>query len=383
VRILHIVFNQVGRGTYWRAFHFGRVLAARGHQVTLMAMSPRARFRMQTSETCGLRLVETPDWLPGSLRSGWDLWDTARRMRWLDNEHFDIVHAFEARPVVIYPALRAQRQGAKLVMDWADWFGRGGLVEERPGRLTRAVLRPVETYFEERFRMQADGTTVISTCLRNYAVRLGVLPESIRLLRNGCDEMVMPLERNRARRLTGLPPEALLIGYAGGAFWQDAEFMVEALNRLTAVEPKARLLLVGQFNRGIESRLDNPEAVIRTGPVAYAKMFDYLAACDLCWLPLRDTGANRARWPMKLNDYMTVGRPVLATAVGDMADVIVQHGFGVVASDDPTEFSTEALALLVDAERRGVMGEAARYAAMSLTWERLAYTLESTYQILA
>lgn len=30
MKILHMVFNQTGKGSYWRAFHFGRELAGRG-----------------------------------------------------------------------------------------------------------------------------------------------------------------------------------------------------------------------------------------------------------------------------------------------------------------------------------------------------------------
>jgi glycosyltransferase involved in cell wall biosynthesis len=383
LRILHVVFNQLGKGTYWRAFHFGRVLAERGHEVTLMAMSPQARFRTRVRETGGLRLVETPDWLPGSLRSGWDLWDTLRRIWWVRQESFDIVHAFEARPVVILPALQAQRRGAKLIMDWADWLGRGGLVEERPSRLTRAALRPVETYFEEHFRTRADGTTVISACLRERALSLGVRPDSILQIRNGSDETVRPLARDAARRATGLPLDEPLVGYAGGAFWRDAEFMAASFNRLRQLAPEARLLLVGRFNRDVEARVHHPAAVIRTGPVAYEQMYAYLAACDLCWLPLRNSGANRGRWPMKLSDYMAAGRPVVSTAVGDMAQMIPEHGFGVVTGEDSNEFASQTAALLSDRERREVMGRAAQQAALKFGWRRLTDELEAFYRRVA
>jgi glycosyltransferase involved in cell wall biosynthesis len=57
--------------------------------------------------------------------------------------------------------------------------------------------------------------------------------------------------------------------------------------------------------------------IFRTGPLAYDQINPYLSACDVCWLPLCDSGANRGRFPFKLGDYMAVGKPVVATAVGD------------------------------------------------------------------
>jgi len=175
-----LVFNAVGKGTYWRAFHLARHLVLRGHQVTLMAMSKRRRLSLSVRVDEGVTIVESPDLLWGPLRSGWDLWEASRRIQWLRGHRFDLVHAFEARPTVLLPALYMQdRQKTPLVMDWCDWFGRGGSVEERPNRLVRTLLRPVETFFEEHFRTRAAGTTVICTTLYQKAVELGVPPETM------------------------------------------------------------------------------------------------------------------------------------------------------------------------------------------------------------
>jgi glycosyltransferase involved in cell wall biosynthesis len=378
-RILLTVFNQTGKGTYWRAFHWGRVLAARGHAVTLMAMSSRARLRLTERDVDGVHLVETPDLLPGSLRSGWDAWETIVRIAWLSGRRFDIVHTFESRPTVIFPALCARK--SKLVMDWCDWFGRGGSVEERPNPLVRAVLRPVETFFEEHFRVRADGTTVINTFLRERAVALGVRAETILLIRNGSDVSFVPPGRDDVRRALGLELDTPLIGYVGGIYTRDAELMAAAFNLVWRADLSARLVLVGYFNRDIEALLDDPAAVIRTGPVASPQMYQWLATCDVCWLPLRDSGANRGRWPFKLNDYMTVGRPVVATGVGDLPGVIEQYQLGVVARDDAKDFAACTLALLADVPRRVMLGQAARRAAETVfRWEGQVDDLEAFYR---
>lgn len=381
LRIVLIVYNQIGKGTYWRAFHFGRVLATRGHTVTLMAMSPRSRWHWIEGMVDGVQLVETPDLLSGSLRSGWDAWDALRRIQWLHGRSFDVVHAFEARPVVLLPALVAQRHGAKLVMDWCDWFGQGGSVEERSNPIVKVLLRPVETFFEDRFRVRADGTTVINTFLRERAIKLGVRPESILLIRNGSDTSRVPLGKLEARQTLGLPIAAPLIGYVGGIFIRDARLMASAFNYVQRMIPSVRLVLVGYFNRRIEALMDDPSAVVRTGPMTSEQVYQYLAACDLGWLPLCDSGANRGRWPFKLNDYMTVGRPVVATCVGDLVNVIPQYQLGVVARDDAYDFAVRTLELLGDIDRRETMGRAARQAAEDVfNWERLVDGLETFYQ---
>jgi glycosyltransferase involved in cell wall biosynthesis len=316
------------------------------------------------------------------LRSGWDAWDTLRRVEWIRRHRFDIVHAVESRPVVLFPALYAQRRGAALIMDWCDWFGRGGSVEERSNRALRTVLRPIETYMEEHYRRCGDGTVTINAFLRDRALALGVRRDAVVVIRNGCDPNIRPVDQLLSRSATGLPVAGPLVGYVGMMYAYDARFMAQAINRVRKALPAARLVLVGYFNRDIAPWLDDPESVIRTGPLpALKQVHQYLSACDLCWLPLRDSGANRGRWPGKLNDYMSLGKPVVATAVGDVPEVIDRYGIGIATADDVEEFAEGTVKLLRDVERARVMGRAARSAAEgAFDWEHRTGELESFYQ---
>lgn len=384
MRILMILFGMQGKGTYWRTLSLARGLARRGHQIAVLATSRthRLRFDVRPDAQVGVTLVESPDMLWGPLRSGWDLWDAMSRIIWSHKRQFDLVHAFESRPVSIIPALYWQRyRHTKLVLDWCDWFGRGGSVEERANPLVRIALRPVETFFEERFRAQADGTTVINTILRQKAIDLGVPPQKILLLRNGSDvERLYPRPQMEARRAVGLPADELIIGYVGVAFRKDAELMARTFDLICAAEPRARLLLIGYFNQPIEGLVSSPEAIYRSGRLRYDELGLYLAACDLCWLPLRDSGANRGRWPLKLNDYMAVGRPVVASAVGDLTMFLQQYPIGLLARDDPRDLADKVLALFGDSRQREAMGREARYLAeTTFTWDHLSGELEYFY----
>ena len=378
--ILMIVFNQEGKGTYWRAFHWGRMLVRRGHEVTLLATSPRSNFFFTEKQQDGVRVVRTPDLFFGSLRSGWDPWNTLKRLFWLDGRVFDIVHAFEARPVVIYPALWARKRGAKLIMDWCDWFGRGGSVEERSNLLVKTLLRPVETHYEEAYRVRADGHTVINMFLRTKVINLGESPDKILLIRNGSDPQIKPRPKKDLRQALGFPEDNHLIGFVGGTYLQDARFMAEAFNEILPRLENSKLLLTGNFNRDIEKMIKRASAVIRTGNLPYARLFDYLAACDIGWLPLCDTGANRGRWPLKFNDYLTVGRPVVATDVGDLREVLRENQVGLTSENSPSAFAQKSLELLLNVPLREKMGQQARKAAESVfSWEHMTVDLEKFY----
>ena len=269
-------------------------------------------------------------------------------------------------------------------MDWCDWFGKGGSVEERPNLMVRSMLRPVETYYEDHFRTRAAGTTVINSVLRQRAIELGVPPRTIFDLPNGSDvDQLKPIAQTEARQALNWPPDVPVIGYIGAIFERDAALMVQAFDRVVAQEPCARLLLAGYCNIAIEQRVSRPEAVIRTGRLNVAEINRYLAACDVCWLPLSNSGANRGRFPLKINDFMAVGKPVVATAVGDVSGLVRRGDFGVVCRDDPDEIAQGVIDLLRDPERTATLGRHGReLAEREFQWPLIAQRLATFYQMI-
>jgi glycosyltransferase involved in cell wall biosynthesis len=383
VRIAMLVLNEVGRGTYWRAFHLARCLVERGHRVTLIAMARQRSARFAFTYVAGVSVVAAPDLLWGALRSGWDPYSTLLRTLLLRSTHYDLVHAFECRPSVLVPALATrQRRGTRLVMDWCDWFGAGGSVEERPNRVLRAVLRPVESFFEERFRHYADGTTVICSTLRAKALALGVAEDRLLDLRDGADVAgIRPGERALARAKLGMAAQGPIVVYLGQIFPRDAALMADAFRQLRSMRPDATLLLIGHVNQPIEALLGSSAGILRTGAVDYAAISTYLAASDLCWLPLCDSGANRGRWPLKLNDYMAAGRATVATAVGDVAEVMAHYPVGLLVAPDAVMIAEASCRLLTDGLLRERCEELGRAVAEQVfDWRLRAAELEQFYR---
>jgi glycosyltransferase involved in cell wall biosynthesis len=304
------------------------------------------------------------------------------RIVWLRGRRFDLVHAFESRPTVIYPALYVHRQGVPLVMDWADWFGKGGSVEERPNPLVRGVLRPVETFFEEHFRTRAQGTTVICSLLYQKARALGIPEQQILCLRNGADlENRKAGPAGQARQAVGLPQDAPVIGYVGSIFPGDARLMAAAFNQVLLSFPDTRLVIAGYCPYDIRPAVSRPENVVQTGYVETSLLNQYLSACDLFWLPLKDSNANRGRFPYKLTDYMALGRPVIATAVGDIPEIVQGAQIGLTSPDQPGPFAECTLRLLRSPEQRAEMGQRARaLAEAEYDWKKIAADLERFYQ---
>jgi glycosyltransferase involved in cell wall biosynthesis len=382
MRILFLNHNVAGKGTYQRCIHFARALVRRGHAVTLVTTSRTARLEACWRMDGGVRVLEAPDLLWGPGRTGWDPCNALRRVVALREESFDLVHAFDCRPAVILPALAVQRRtGAALFIDWADWWGRGGRIQERSGWLVRTAFGPVETWFEEAFRGRALGTTVASAALARRSESLGIEPEQILMLSNGCDStMITPIARREARANLGIRGTEPLLAYLGTATAGEMALACDTLRLLRAGGSGACLVFLGEPNVPVPPELLANGAVRLTGFIPFAQLRMWLGAADLCLIPMPDTLGNRGRWPGKINDYLSAGRPVLMTAVGDAAALVKRTGAGWTAPPQAEAMAAAAERALSDEPALRRAGGAARaLAERELSWDRLAGSLDAFY----
>lgn len=350
MKLLLVIHNQHGTGPYPKVLELARALEGAGATVTLLCTSRTHRLALERADEDGVRVVRAPDLLWGRLRQGVDPWNALRRAVWMGGEQFDVVHAIDCRPAVILPALWARRRhDASLVLSWWDLFGHGGAAWERSGALYAATLGRIEQFFEDHFRRYADGATVISTALEQRLTALGYPREWILLQRLGCDpERYPPIPVAVARAELGLPAEATILCYVGALAPADFELLLAALERVrgrgasdivpllvgapAADPPRARQL-------GIHAVPRQPLSTVHR----------YICASDLCLLPLRETPANRARWPSKSGDYFNAGRPVVATRVGDFDQLFPAHGLGFLAAEGTAHGFADAITRALEA----------------------------------
>jgi glycosyltransferase involved in cell wall biosynthesis len=384
MKILLLNHNVVERSTFYRAFYFGRELADRGHQATLVTISRRNVLRARVEVREGVRIIETPDLGVSRARTGWDPWDTAWRTARLLGEPFDLVHGFDCRPVVLGPSLALKALSrTPWISDWADWWGRGGAIAQRKSWIGRVAFAPFETFLEERFRHLADQVTVISRALEERAVALGVARERVHHIPNGANVRTIPvLDVAECRRELSLPqgvPIACFVGFVQ----YDLALAVRAFALARRSVSDARLLLVGPRNREADqwiSELGLSAAVHATGALPFARVPVAMGAADVLLLPYSNTQANRGRSPTKLGDYLAAGRAVLSNPVGDLVDVFQADEVGVLAPDEVAGYGAALAGLLKDRDRTVRMGRRARKAAEEkYDWKQMCEKLLGVY----
>lgn len=376
MKILMLNANRAGIGTYHRALHFGRELARRGHDATLMTVSQDRRFRpRERQDRERFRVVECPNWLdellPWHASGPIDIW---LRTRELWRGAYDLVYAFEYQPNVSLPVFLTQPfRRYTLMSDWCDWHA-GASYHFGGRRWAHAIDR----FFEELIRHRADHVTTINHTLHERALSIGIADDRVSIVGEGVDpDYIVPLDRDAARQRLGLPPRVPIVGTI-----RDADRSAEILCGAVAMSRIADLcLLVIGSNPDPIRRLAHAhqidDRVLAPGRVADADLPHYLASADVLALPLEDNLVNRGRWPHKLGDMLAAERPVIVSRGGEFPRLLESRRCGVVVDFAPAAFARAIDAALGD--RAGHAELAARGRDLierELNWDVIGTRLE-------
>jgi glycosyltransferase involved in cell wall biosynthesis len=137
--------------------------------------------------------------------------------------------------------------------------------------------------------------------------------------------------------------------------------LVETFPELRKHLPGARLLLVGGGEEEAGLRAAATPGVVFAGQVPYDRVTDYYSLIDVFVCPRLRMRLTELVTPLKPLEAMAMGRPVLASDVGGLAELIHHDSTGVLfRAEDPAAFLEEAIILARDPELRARLGKSAR-----------------------
>jgi glycosyltransferase involved in cell wall biosynthesis len=118
------------------------------------------------------------------------------------------------------------------------------------------------------------------------------------------------------------------------------------------------------------------DKIILTGKVPFDDMPSYLAAADICLLPAHINEIMMNIVPIKMYEYMAMGKPVIATK---LPGIIQEFGFenGIVYVDKSDDTLNKAEELIATKNVRGE-GEKARRAVENQDWDSITDEFERT-----
>ncbi|MFN3344174.1 MAG: glycosyltransferase [Chloroherpetonaceae bacterium] len=254
-----------------------------------------------------------------------------------------------------------------------------------------------KTYFtkalewsEEIQLEQADAIVVVSSVLKSQLIELGVRAEKITVIPNGVDatRYSPDVSGEAVRKKLGLE-EKFVIGYAGTfGHWHGITVLANAVKEVVRKIPNAHVLLIGDgVLRGeVEDILDRDsvrQKATITGMMPSDVVPEYLAACDVLVISaINNPDVPFFQSPIKLFEYMAMQKPVVASCVGQIQEVI-QDGINglLVPENNPSELAEALCRLAKDEPLRESLAKAARRDAVEkYSWQENARAVLKVYE---
>jgi glycosyltransferase involved in cell wall biosynthesis len=320
------------------------------------------RTKNQELRTKGMRTV------PGS------------RFSVLGSQRFDLIHAHWVLPNGTPAALVARLRGLPLVI---SLHGSDVYLAERAA--------PLALVAAATFRA-AGAITACSGDLRERALRLGARADAVAVVPYGVDARAFqpdPEAGALVKAELGLAPDTpLLISVSRLVYKKGLTYLLEAFPRILADHPSAVLVIAGygDLREELERRaakLGVTASVRFPGQLERERAARYIAAASVHVVPsIRDQRGNVDGLPNALLEGMGTGRPIVASRVAGIPDVISDGQHGLLTPErDPAALAEAIGRLLGDRELAERLGAAARRRVLEeLTWDIAAERFERAYE---
>ncbi len=231
---------------------------------------------------------------------------------------------------------------------------------------------------------RADGYVTITNGLASAhnarfggRPRVAVVPDGARLVPPG------------TRPPGTWPPGTLApftVAYAGHLYaWKGVDVLLDAVAHV----PDVRCLIVGGHEqepdlarlRALASRLRIENRVTFTGLVPPSAVPDALGQADVLALPNPTSViSTHATSPLKLFEYMAAGKPIVASNLPAIREVLTDERTALlVTPGDPEALAAGIRRLAADAGLRGRLAGAALAAVAEYSWDRRAERLEALF----
>ncbi len=251
-------------------------------------------------------------------------------------------------------------------------------------------LRECAARIERHVWSRADAVLVVSDALRRLALQVGVAEERVYVVPNAveprCFEL-SPTVRPRVRREYGFGAEPV-VGFVGSLkAWHGMEVLLRAFAPLLREGRDVSLLCVGDgpmrevlehesLQLGIDAR------VRFTGAIDHARVPEMLAAVDVAVAPYLSCDDFYFS-PLKVYEYMAAGRPVVASSIGQIGELVDAGLVSGTIPDDVDSLASELRRVLDDPDSVRAQAVRARDWVLSeRTWEANARRLEGLCTLL-
>ncbi|MFL5751108.1 MAG: glycosyltransferase family 4 protein [Chloroflexota bacterium] len=348
-----------------RTLRLASTLAARGHDVTILARSGEGLSSDETRRSVRIRRVSAsaadalplPHLLARRLRRAGRPHRLARRLPLVLTRlaralrvalsaraqsraaraiatPADVIHAMAFLSLPVAHGVAARAGAPPVVYDARDIYANAANASRLPGIARRGLA-----WSERRWARRAARVVTVNDAYADVlAQRLG--PPRPLVVMNGPSRDALPdVGQRRFHERLGLSPGMRVVLYHGG--FSPERGIEQLIDALALLDETAVLVLLGYgvMRDELERRASDPVVDGRLHVLAAVPpedLLDWVASADVAAMPIQPTTLNHGlTTPNKLFEAMAGGVPVVASDLPGMASIVLETGCGVLC--DPTD----------------------------------------------
>ena len=355
-RVLQINSARTWRGGEQQTLWLCQGLQRRGHQIFL-ACQPDSPL-MERALRVGLSVN------PVAMRGEWDVMAVRKLVRLIRRQAIEVVHFHTAHAHTL-GLLAAQRAGVPVRV------------------LTRRVDFHIHRHPLNRWKYGPALMVIvaISDGIRKVLLEDGIAPERVITVRSGIDlaRIRKVGDTSGLRGEFGISGDCLVVGMVAAlAPHKDHRNFLEAAALVKKKVPRVRFLVVGEgsLKAGLlrlTQKLDLTREVIFTG--FRDDVLEITGLVDIFVLSSYLEGMGTV-----LLDAMALGRPVVATEVGGIPEIVIDGENGLlVPPRNPSALADAVMQLAADGDLRRRMGRSSQERARHFDVENMVAQTEAIY----
>lgn len=225
----------------------------------------------------------------------------------------------------------------------------------------RSILFRLMHLYSKHIYNSSDIIGVSSQPFHEYLTKVNqVNPQKIKYLPQHCDNMFSNLA---GKYISNDIIDFVFAGNIGSA--QDFECIIKAISKIDK-ELKFKLHVLGDGSELIRcqeltERLNLQDKVTFYGRVSHEQLGKYYELADAFLLTLKGDTFMGSTMPAKLQEYMSIGKPIIAAIQGAASEVIKQAECGFVVNPSDDVALAEIMTVYVsNAEKYRYMGDNGR-----------------------
>lgn len=232
-------------------------------------------------------------------------------------------------------------------------------------------------FIVKRLLRKCAGIVSITNGLKDFYINKGINNSKILVAPDAVDleKFAVEASKDQCRQKLGLPRDKKIIMYTGHLYdWKGADTLAEAAKWLGENE---LVVFVGGVEKEIKefkTKYGKIKNILVVGHKPHGDMPFYLKVADVLVLPNRSDNKVSAKYtsPMKLFEYMSAVRPVVASDLPSIREVLSESNALLVESDNAEKLASGIKSVLQDEQFAGRISEQAFLDVKNHTWQKRA-----------